>query len=128
MTDTNVIISALLFPDSTPAVAFRHILAEERLVLSQWILDELHEVIGRKRPDLLNALEALLEGIDYHTATPGEASGDIADPDDKPILDAALSSDVDVIVTGDKHFLSLSIEQPVILTPRAFLESLGDGS
>jgi putative PIN family toxin of toxin-antitoxin system len=105
--DTNVIISALLFPGSLPAAALDRALSRDQVVLSQWILDELHEVVGRKRPDLLPVLDAFLAEIDFELVSPGRSVVRIADPDDQPILDAALSNDVDVIVTGDKHFLSL---------------------
>lgn len=38
-----------------------------------------------------------------------------------PILDA-----VHVIVTGDKHFRTLDMEAPRILTARAFIEAYGE--
>ncbi len=100
------------------------LLAESRLVLTAWILGELHEVVGRKRPDLLETLDAFLASLAFDIAELGDASGDIADMDDKPILDAARPGDVDVIVTGDKHFLELTLERPQILTPREYLSSV----
>ena len=56
LVDTNVIISALLFPSSTPAQVLGVVLEEHTLVLTDWIVAELHEVVGRKRPDPLPAL------------------------------------------------------------------------
>ncbi len=38
-----------------------------------------------------------------------------------PILNAAVQHGIDIIVTGDKHFLMLEIETPEILTPKEFL-------
>lgn len=125
LVDTNVTISALLFPNSTPSQALALVLDEHRLVLTDWIVDELHEVVGRKRPDLLPALEEFLAAIDFELASPGESSVPISDPDDQPILDAAVTAAVDVIVTGDKHFLSLELDQPLILTARGFLDAFG---
>ena len=122
LVDTNVVISALLFPNSTPARTLALVLDEHRLVLTDWIIDELHEVVGRKRPDLLAALHAFLDGIDYELASPGDPSVPISDPDDQPILDAAVAGAVDVIVTGDKAFLSLVLDRPRILTARDFLD------
>lgn len=115
--------SALLFPNSTPARALALVLDEHRLVLADWIIYELHEVVGRKRPDLLAALDTFLEGIDYQLASPGDPAVPISDPDDQPILDAAVASAVDVILTGDKAFLSLVLDRPRILTARDFLDS-----
>lgn len=126
LVDTNVVISALLFPGSAPGKVLAHVLAGERLVLTQWIIDELHEVVSRKRPDLLPALDTLLAAIEYELAEPGQSDSGvpaIADADDQPILDAALAADVDVIVTGDKHFLVLDVDRPQIMTPRTFLDS-----
>lgn len=123
LVDTNVVISALLFPNSTPARALALVLDEHRLVLTDWIIDELHEVVGRKRPDLLAALDSFLDDIDYELASPGDPSVPISDPDDQPILDAAVAGAVDVIVTGDKAFLSLVLDRPRILTARDFLDS-----
>jgi uncharacterized protein len=125
LVDTNVVISALLFPGSTPAQALYLVIDEHRLVLTRWIIDELHEVVTRKRPDLVPALDDLLAGLDFELAVPGEPGIPISDPDDQPILDAALASAVDVIVTGDKHFLSLGLETPRILTARGFLDTYG---
>ncbi|GHV17520.1 hypothetical protein FACS189425_03960 [Clostridia bacterium] len=44
------------------------------------------------------------------------------DPKDQPILNAAITQAVDVIVTGDKHFLELELERPEMLLPAEFLE------
>lgn len=88
-----------------------------------WIIDELHIVVGRKRPDLLPSLEALLAAIDYELARPGDPSHPISDPNDQPILDAAVAAAVDVVVTGDRRFLSLGLDSPRILTVRSFLNT-----
>ncbi|TAK69210.1 MAG: putative toxin-antitoxin system toxin component, PIN family [Actinomycetota bacterium] len=121
--DTNIIISALLFRSSTPSTVVEVVLQEHRLVRTEWVIAELREVVGRKRPDLVPALERFLSSIDYELVSPGDTAVAISDPDDQPILDAATASAVDVIVTGDKHFLTLNIETPLILTARAFVEA-----
>lgn len=121
--DTNVVISALLFPSSTPATAVELVLQDHQLVLTAWILDELREVVGRKRPDLLPALERFLASVDYEVAEPDESGVPISDPDDQPILDAAIATAVDVLVTGDKHFLAVRVQSPRIMTARAFVDA-----
>lgn len=126
LVDTNVIVSALLFPNSVPAEALSHVLLHQHLVLADQVLEELHQVIARKRPDLLPALDALLAGIPFETASPAPSAMKIADIDDQLILDAAVAADVDVILTGDQHFLSLGLVRPAVVTPREYLDSLRD--
>ena len=49
----------------------------------------------------------------------------IRDVKDQPILNAAILYDVDVILTGDKDFLSLDLDRPACMTAAQFLESEG---
>lgn len=67
-------------------------LQDHRLVLTEWAITELREVVGRKRPDLLPALETFLSSIEYELARPDDTTVAISDPDDQPILDAATAS------------------------------------
>jgi len=123
LVDTNVIVSALIFPQSAPAHAVLTVIETEHLVLTQWILDELHDLIDRKWPDRLPALELFLNTVGYEILGVGSPGVEIRDVDDQPILDAAISAGVDVIVTGDKDFLALEIDRPLILTVREYLDS-----
>jgi len=45
------------------------------------------------------------------------------DPKDEPILSAAILADVDIIISGDKHFLSLDIEKPKPMNAADYLNS-----
>ncbi len=121
LVDTNIVLSAILFPESTPAQVFAHVLAHERLILTQWIVTELREVTARKRPDLVPVMNELLSRIDYELAEPGESRALITDPDDQPILDAAMAADVDILISGDKHFLTLTLDRPAIMNARTYL-------
>jgi uncharacterized protein len=125
LVDTNVLISAFLFPNSTPARALALVLDEHRLVLSRWVIDELHEVVERKWPDRGPALEGFFLELDYEVVEPGDPSVPISDPKDQPILDAAVAAAADLIVSGDKHFLKLELDQPRIVTARGFLDEYG---
>jgi len=51
----------------------------------------------------------------------------ITDPKDAPILNAAILHEVDVIISGDKHFLQLDMEHPKTLKSADFLEVYGVG-
>jgi len=48
----------------------------------------------------------------------------VRDAADRPILRAAISAGIDVLVTGDKDFLLSGIKNPKIMTPVAFVESM----
>ncbi len=115
LVDTNIVISALLFPASVPAQALALVVDEHVLVLTQWVLDEFQRVVGEKRPELLSALDAVVTNIGYELAEPAETGLVISDPNDQPILDAAIAGAVDVIVTGDQRFHALDIETPRVL-------------
>jgi predicted nucleic acid-binding protein len=59
--------------------------------------------------------------------TPREPSKLIADPKDAPILNAAIIEDVDIIISGDRHFLALDMERPKVLTAAQYLECVAEG-
>ena len=121
MVDTNVIISALLFPASLPARILLHVTSNHALVLCDHIVTEIRDVVSRKRPDLSGDLDALLAQLSYELViAPQEPGKRIQDPKDQPILNAAVMAGVDVIVPGDKHFLKLSLERPKAMSPAEF--------
>ena len=51
-----------------------------------------------------------------------ESEAGIRDLDDRPILRAALKSDVDILITGDKDFLESGLKRPQIVNPADFLK------
>lgn len=113
MADTNIYISTLLFPASLPAKVLLHIADKHELVLCDHIVAEIRDVVARKRPDLLADVDVLLAQLSYEMViAPKEPSKLISDPKDQPILNAAIMAGVDVIVSGDKHFLKLDMERP----------------
>ena len=121
MADTNVIISALLFPASLPAKVLLHIASHHDLVLCDHIVEEIRGVVSRKRPDLLGDFDVLLAQLSYELViAPEEPSKLIQDPKDQPILNAAIVAGVDIIVSGDKHFLRLDLERPKAMSPAEF--------
>lgn len=103
--DTNVLISALLFPKSTPARALFLAAQRHQLVLCDRNVAELREVLNRKAPQLLSDAEVLLAELSYELIPAVEhAEKLIRDAKDQPILNAAIVADVDIILTGDKDF------------------------
>jgi putative PIN family toxin of toxin-antitoxin system len=124
MADTNVIISALLFPESLPAKVLLRIASKHDLVLCDHIVAEIRDVVSRKRPDLLGDVDALLAQLSYELVSAPQRPGkSMQDPKDQPILNAAIMAGVDVIVSGDKHFLQIEMERPKTISPADFWRS-----
>lgn len=121
--DTNILFSALLFPASVPSKALRCAITEHNVVLCDKNVAELREILQRKAPKFLPSVEAFLTGFSYEVIPAVDYSAKlIRDVKDQPILNAAIVFDVDIILTGDKDFLSLDIERPKCMTPAEFLE------
>ena len=125
LADTNILISALLWPGSKPAAALFHAARRHELVLCDRNIAELRDVLGRKAPHALGDLEVFLTELAFDlVAAPEHPEKLISDPKDQPILNAAIVSGVDIIITGDKHFLSLGIERPRAMTAAEYLRSV----
>ncbi len=124
--DTNVLFSALLQPSSRPARALVHAAEHHRVVLCKRNVSELREILLRKAARYLPAAEELLDTMAYELIPEVEHTTQyIRDVKDQPILNAAIASDVDVILTGDKDFLSLAIDRPACMTVADFLAREG---
>ncbi|MBQ3653221.1 MAG: putative toxin-antitoxin system toxin component, PIN family [Synergistaceae bacterium] len=121
--DTNILFSALLFPKSVPAEALLRADAEHNIVLCDRNISELKDILRRKAPQFLPDAEVLLAELSYELIPAVDYAGKlIRDAKDQPILNAAVVFDVDLLITGDKDFLSLDIERPKCLTAAEFLK------
>ena len=125
MTDTNILFSALLFPESRPAKALFYVTEQQNLVLCDYIITELRSVVSRKRPDLLADIDEFLAKLPYELVFAlRQASELISDPKDHPILNAEIKARVDIIISGDKHFLDLEMEHPRTMSVAEFLDEV----
>jgi len=122
MIDTNVIVSAIYNPKSKPAGVIHHVCEKHELVLCDYIIAECYDVIMRKFPQHTPVFDKLLATLGYELVAAPREGLEMRDPKDSPILNAAIIADVDVIVSGDKHFLELDIEHPQILSPTSYFE------
>ena len=96
-------------------------------MLCDHIISELADVISRKRPDLIADMDVLLAQLPYETViAPRDPSKLIDDPKDAPILNAAIQYEIDIIISGDNHFLSLDLERPRVMKPARFMEEVRD--
>jgi putative PIN family toxin of toxin-antitoxin system len=126
--DTNVLVSALLLPDSKPRHALNRALREGKVMISFSALAELHEVLSRKRfrryvdeEDVRSFLAALTreaEWVDVQIQIQA-----CRDPKDDKFLELAVSGQGTHIVTGDTDLLALNPFRGIaILPPHRFLE------
>ena len=126
MLDTNVIISMILFPSKKFLTMLETITQKHSLVLSSFVVNELFAVAERKFPTKKDVIDTFLAKLSYELVyTPHKIQYnlfDIRDINDYPVLYTAIIDDVDILITGDKDFLSIDIEKPEILTPAQFLE------
>jgi putative PIN family toxin of toxin-antitoxin system len=122
MIDTNVIISAVYNPKSKPAIILCHVCEHHELVLCDYIVVECYDVIMRKFPQHTAIFDKLLASIGYDLITAPREGLIMSDPKDSPILNAAIIADVDIIISGDKHFLSLDMGRPEVMSPSRYFE------
>ena len=127
MLDTNVLLSAILFPSERMNRMMRCIFEEHRLVLSSFVVDELGYVIRRKFPAKAAAqmLSAMSYELVYTPRIMDQTLFAIRDPKDYPVLYTAMVEDVDVLITGDKDFAEIQVERPEICTPAEFMRRCG---
>jgi len=120
--DTNILFSAILFPRSKPAIALLHVVKYHSMILCDRNIYELRDILSRKAPHMLADAEVLLAELAYELIPATYHTEKlIRDAKDQPILNAAIVSDVDIILTGDKDFLSLDMERPRTMTATEFL-------
>jgi predicted nucleic acid-binding protein len=90
MIDTNILLSAMLFPGEHMDALMRKASVENHLVISSYVLDELFDVIRRKFSSQEGAADRFLQRIPYELVyTPKQPEPglfDIRDPDDYAVM------------------------------------------
>lgn len=128
--DTNILISAALFPESVPARAYmKAVTLPHYAVVCDYSMDEMRRVFNRKFSHKIHDFESfvseLMLSVKLISTPPDEQQVEeevvIRDVKDRPILRAAILEDVDIILTGDKDFLESGIEHPQMVTSAEFL-------
>jgi len=101
--DTNILVSAALFGDSTPGQAFRRALQSGTILLSQATFKEIDEVLAREKfgnyltlDERAAFIEALVDRCQF--AEPTEEIRACRDPDDNKFLELAVRADAAFIV------------------------------
>ncbi|MBC7248603.1 MAG: PIN domain-containing protein [Actinobacteria bacterium] len=108
-----------------------------RVVVSRQVLDEVVRTLAEKLPGALPFLNAFLVNIPLEVCTdpgPGEVGAweKVVGRDDAPIAAAAHAADVDLLVSGDRHFLEARSRAAGkglrITSPAGFLHALAERS
>lgn len=127
--DPNVLIAAVLSPGGAPAQLISRWLAGDfELIASQPLLDELERALAYPKlrrhisSDDADAFLAFLAERAFFLEQPASGSHRSLDPGDDYLLALAEHGSA-VLVSGDRHLLTLAKELP-ILTARQFLERL----
>lgn len=127
MLDTNVIVSALVFPTKEIEIMIDKLTEHHEIVICDYVVNELWRVVEKKFPDNLDSLASFLILFPFEMVyVPPQseiAMPDMRDRADIPILLSALREDIDVLITGDKDFLSMNIDRPIMCTIRNFIEN-----
>jgi putative PIN family toxin of toxin-antitoxin system len=124
--DTNVLVSALIFPGGAPELVYRLALEDRiELVSSAALLAELGAVLESKfgwEPDRVEVAVAQVARIAIIVQPVDRISDITADPADNRILEVALTGGAAAIVSGDGHLLALGTWRDIpIQTPADFL-------
>jgi putative PIN family toxin of toxin-antitoxin system len=129
--DTNVFVSALISTRSIPALLLDEAGKKYTLFISKEILDEVEEVISRKKfgfteQKISSAMEAILSFCEI--INPGIKVDVIkSDPDDNKILECAIACKASYIVSGDSHLLDLREYGTIkIINPKTAFELLNN--
>ncbi len=128
--DTNVLVSALIFPGGSPERVYRLALEGRiELITSRPLLTELGRVLtaefGWESGSAEEAVATLIRIAEI--VDPRETVIEIErDPADDRVLEAAVEGGAEIIVAGDRHLLALgswrgiAIEPPATFLARGF--------
>jgi len=124
--DTNVLVSALVFPGGRGEAALLRVVEErDQLYFSKPILDELLGVLARKfsrDKEELSRVALLLSELGVTVRR--QKLRVVKDEPDNRVLECALAGHVDAIVTGDQALLELREFHGVrIISLREYLDA-----
>ena len=127
MVDTNILLSAALFPNRRMDSIFEYIEKEHTLVICDLVIEEFIEVASYPKFNKTVAAEEFLRKLsfdEYKTPKIVPLKGvSIRDNDDYDILFSAIKSKVDVFLTGDKDFLECGVKSPKMMSLHQFEEN-----
>ena len=123
--DTNVLISAFITRGLSSEI-FRLIVKEHHLVIGDIVINEFKRILLKKFKIQQNEVDEILDFLKSFEKCPysGEKSPiQLADKDDEKVLDNAIKSKSEILITGDKDLLDIKQNLTIkLLSPRDFLQ------
>jgi putative PIN family toxin of toxin-antitoxin system len=127
--DTNMLVSAIVFPPSVPRQAVDKAISDEVLLFSEFTMDELKEVLFRSKFDRYvsreeRALFLAQVGSVAEFVPIIRLVRECRDPKDDKFLEVALNGRADLIITGDADLLRMHPWREIaVVTPAGYLRS-----
>ena len=125
--DTNVVVSALIWGGVPYKLIEAAAAGDIELVTSSALLAELRDVLGREH--LASRLAKQHSGVEQAIGFYGELAISVSplatprvvpgDADDDHVIAAAVAGGVDVVVSGDRHLLSMGSHQGISIVNAA---------
>jgi putative PIN family toxin of toxin-antitoxin system len=124
--DTNIFISAFIFPNSQAEKAIIKIINDiDLLIISKEIIDEILSVLALKfsrEKEEISRLAVYISDI-ARIVNPQISINVLSDEPDNRIIECAISGNADFIITGDKKMLALkNYGQIKIISLKNYLE------
>jgi putative PIN family toxin of toxin-antitoxin system len=125
MVDTNIIISALVFKSSKMSEVLRRVKDEHELCIASYSIEETMRILSSKFDGIEANVNKFFDEYPYTLIMSAIDDGaplvKIRDEKDYPIIHAAITGQIDVLLTGDKDFFDVKVDRPEILSPLDFL-------
>lgn len=127
--DSNVLISAALFRESIPGLAYKKAIKKGKIIISNETFNELKTTLNKpklkKYLTVKNKLSFLVKLKNDTVAVEiTQSVTTCRDPKDNMYLELALSGKADAIITGDTDLLNLHPFRTIpVISPKEFLDN-----
>ncbi len=123
MLDTNVLVSAFIFGGKVRSALKLLFETNCEIYVSEYVDDEFKRILNEKWSERAEKIYSLYRSADFvFCSSTSEILGHLRDEKDIPVLSDAIYHDVDILLTGDKDFLTADIEKPQVVSPTELLE------